>query len=64
MTLTMVFLELQSMTISILSYMGKVRIAVGTEKGFIDPRKFNACIENAFQRVFEAAVGTPPPPMS
>ena len=52
------------MTISILSYMGKVRIAVGTEKGFIDPRKFNACIENAFQRVFEAAVGTPPPPMS
>ena len=63
MTLTMVFLELQSMTISIVSYMGKVRIAVGTEKGFIDPRKFNACIENAFQRVFEAALGTPPPPM-
>ncbi|RVW46895.1 O-acyltransferase WSD1 [Vitis vinifera] len=54
----------ESMTISILSYMGKVRITVGTEKGFIDPRKFNACIEDAFQRVFEAAVGTPPPPMS
>ncbi|KAI9176796.1 hypothetical protein LWI28_025885 [Acer negundo] len=45
----------QSLTITMLSYMGKMRIAVGTEKGFIEPQKFQGCIENAFERIFKAA---------
>ena len=39
-----------------MSYMGKLRVAVGTEKGLIDPQKFKCSIENAFDRIFKAAV--------
>lgn len=37
------------------SYVGNLRVAVGTEKGFIDPHKFNASIENSFDLIYEAA---------
>lgn len=39
-----------------MSYMGTLRVAVGTEKGPIDPQKFKCSIENAFDRIFKAAV--------
>ncbi|XP_010272425.1 PREDICTED: O-acyltransferase WSD1-like [Nelumbo nucifera] len=45
----------QSLTITVMSYMGKLRVAVGVEKGFIDSQKFNLCIENAFERIYKAA---------
>lgn len=51
-------LELQSLTILVLSYMEKLRIAIGTEKGFIDEEKFKVSIENAFDMIFKAALGT------
>ncbi|GLU06412.1 hypothetical protein SLE2022_234510 [Rubroshorea leprosula] len=46
----------QSLTISVLSYTGKLRVAVGTEKGFIDEEKFRVSIENAFDMIFKAAL--------
>ncbi|GAB4859571.1 hypothetical protein Ancab_011039 [Ancistrocladus abbreviatus] len=45
----------QSLTITILSYMQKLRIAVGAEKGFIDLQKFISCLETAFELILEAA---------
>lgn len=46
----------QSLTITIMSYMRTLRIAIGVEKGYIDMQKFNSCIENAFQLIYKAAV--------
>lgn len=50
------FFVMQSLTITMMSYMGKLRVAVGTEKGLIDPQKFKCSIEDAFDRIFKAAV--------
>ncbi|XP_059660916.1 wax ester synthase/diacylglycerol acyltransferase 4-like [Cornus florida] len=46
----------QSLTITMVSYTGKLRVAVGTEKGLIDPQRFKSCIEKAFDMVFNTAV--------
>ncbi|XP_042521005.1 wax ester synthase/diacylglycerol acyltransferase 4-like [Macadamia integrifolia] len=46
----------QSLTVSIVSYMGKLRVAVGAEKGFIDDKLYASCLENAFTRIFKAAL--------
>lgn len=45
----------QSLSITMISYMGKLRVAVGTEKGFIDPQQFKSCTEKAFEMIFKAA---------
>ncbi|KAJ0054383.1 hypothetical protein Pint_02264 [Pistacia integerrima] len=45
----------QSLCITIVSYTGKLRVAVGAEKGFIDTPKFKCCVENAFQMILKAA---------
>ncbi|KAJ0111186.1 O-acyltransferase WSD1-like isoform X1 [Pistacia vera] len=45
----------QSLTVTLISYMGKLRVAVGTEKGFIDHHKFKSCIENAFELILKGA---------
>ncbi|CAK9171068.1 unnamed protein product [Ilex paraguariensis] len=45
----------QSLGITVMSYVGKLRVAVLVEKGFIDPRLFKSCIENAFELIFKAA---------
>jgi hypothetical protein len=46
---------LQNLTISIVSYMGNLRVTAGIEKGFLDPQKFKSCVENAFEIIFKAA---------
>ncbi|GMH11068.1 hypothetical protein Nepgr_012909 [Nepenthes gracilis] len=45
----------QSLTITVMSYMRKLRIAVGVEKGFIDSQNFISCLQNAFELTFKAA---------
>ncbi|GJW27898.1 O-acyltransferase WSD1-like protein, partial [Tanacetum coccineum] len=45
-----------SLTVTITSYMDQLRVAVGTEKGLIDPIKFSACTQKAFNMIFNAAV--------
>ncbi|KAL2937385.1 O-acyltransferase WSD1 [Bienertia sinuspersici] len=45
----------KSLQITMMSYMGTVRIGVVVEKGFIDSHKLASCIEDAFQLTLEAA---------
>ncbi|XP_059660917.1 wax ester synthase/diacylglycerol acyltransferase 4-like [Cornus florida] len=45
-----------SLTITMVSYTGKLRVAVGTKKGLIDPQRFKSCIEKAFDMMFNAEV--------
>ncbi|OIV90156.1 hypothetical protein TanjilG_01610 [Lupinus angustifolius] len=45
----------ESLTITIMSYMGKLRIAFGMEKGFINKEKMKSCMENSFEMIIVAA---------
>ncbi|CAB4278311.1 unnamed protein product [Prunus armeniaca] len=50
----------QCLTITALSYMGKLRVAFGAEKGFIDSHKLKASMQNAFGVILEASYQIPP----
>jgi hypothetical protein len=50
---------LQNLTITIVSYMGNLRVTAGIEKGLLDPQKFKSCVENAFQMMLKAADEVP-----
>lgn len=41
----------QSLIISAMSYMGKLRIVLGAEKGYINSNKLKACMKDAFQLI-------------
>lgn len=45
----------QSLTITMISYMGKLTVAVGAEKAYINLDKYNSCINKAFDIIFEAS---------
>ncbi|KAJ4976860.1 hypothetical protein NE237_001966 [Protea cynaroides] len=49
----------ESLTITMVSYMGKLRVAVGAEKDFINEKLYISCLEKAFTRIFKAAVSSP-----
>ena len=55
----LILMVLQSLTITMVSYMGNLRVAVGSEKGFIDPHKFKSCVINAFEMTLQAAHDIP-----
>ncbi|MFS8024193.1 putative O-acyltransferase, WSD1, O-acyltransferase WSD1 [Helianthus anomalus] len=46
----------QSLTVTIMSYMDQLRVAVGSEKELIDPAKFRKCTEKAFNIMYTTAV--------
>ena len=46
----------------VISYMGRLRVALLVEKDFIDADKLKSHIETAFDMILKAACGTPPPP--
>ncbi|XP_057792475.1 wax ester synthase/diacylglycerol acyltransferase 4-like [Salvia miltiorrhiza] len=46
----------QSLCITMISYVGKLRIALTSEKGFIDQNKLKPCIEYAFEVIYKAAL--------
>ncbi|CAL2255919.1 unnamed protein product [Prunus armeniaca] len=50
----------QCLTVTALSYMGKLRVAFGAEKGFIDSQKLKASMQNAFGVILEASNPIPP----
>lgn len=50
---------MQSLTITMVSYNGELKLALGTEKGFINSQLLVSCMEKAFARIYEAAVGKP-----
>jgi hypothetical protein len=45
---------LQSLNITIVSYVDKLRVTLGAEKGFIDAQKLKSCIEEAFQMILRS----------
>ncbi|KAK7290888.1 hypothetical protein RIF29_05654 [Crotalaria pallida] len=45
----------QSLTVTITSYMGYLRLGFGVEKGFIDEHKFNTCFKTALEMMLNAA---------
>ncbi|KAG5095916.1 hypothetical protein JHK84_051504 [Glycine max] len=45
----------ESLAISIMSYVGVLRVTLKTEKDFIDEEKLKSCIQSAFQMILEAA---------
>ncbi|XP_027359447.1 O-acyltransferase WSD1-like [Abrus precatorius] len=45
----------ESLSITVMSYMGKLRVAFGLEKGFIDKQKFKSCMEDSFGMILIAA---------
>ncbi|KAJ6908727.1 hypothetical protein NC651_018951 [Populus alba x Populus x berolinensis] len=53
----------QSLMVGVISYAGKLRVALLVEKDFIDPRKLRSHIEHAFDMIFKAACSrrTSPP---
>ncbi|KAH7669205.1 CoA-dependent acyltransferases protein [Dioscorea alata] len=46
----------QSLTMTIVSYMQKVRVAMGAEKGFIDSSLLVSCMKKSFEAIYEASV--------
>ncbi|KAJ6683392.1 hypothetical protein OIU85_007112 [Salix viminalis] len=45
----------QSLTVTIVSHVDKLRVTLGAEKGFIDGQKLKSCIEEAFQMILQSA---------
>ncbi|XVF66817.1 hypothetical protein PTKIN_Ptkin10aG0068100 [Pterospermum kingtungense] len=45
----------QSLVLTMVSYMGKLRVTIVTEKNYIDQKNFKSSIENAFQMMLKAA---------
>ncbi|XP_024164098.2 O-acyltransferase WSD1 [Rosa chinensis] len=54
----LVFGSPEGLDVTIVSYMGKVRIAFKMEKGLIDPPKFKSCMEKSFEMILEASEKT------
>ncbi|KAL2483333.1 O-acyltransferase (WSD1-like) family protein [Forsythia ovata] len=46
----------QSLQVTMVSYVDKLRIVMSVEKDFIDPNKFKSCIEYAFEAISKAAL--------
>ncbi|XP_027352697.1 O-acyltransferase WSD1-like [Abrus precatorius] len=49
----------ESLVISIMSYMGVMRVTFKTEKDFIDERKLKSCMHSAFEVILQAAMKIP-----
>ncbi|KAK7817325.1 o-acyltransferase wsd1 [Quercus suber] len=45
----------KNLNITIVSYMGNLRISAVMEKGLLDPQRFKSCVENAFEIILKAA---------
>ncbi|KAI3893810.1 hypothetical protein MKW92_012784 [Papaver armeniacum] len=45
----------QSLMVTIVSYMGKLRITIGSEKELINQKLFNTSMEKAFERIYKAS---------
>lgn len=54
--LNIIWLYLQSLVISIMSYMGVLRVTLKTEKDFIDEHKLKSCMQSAFDKILQAAM--------
>ncbi|XP_009335177.2 wax ester synthase/diacylglycerol acyltransferase 11-like [Pyrus x bretschneideri] len=57
----LVFGSPEGLDVTIVSYMGKVRVAFKMEKGLIEPQKFKSCMQNAFEMIRKASDEYPIP---
>lgn len=48
---------LQSTGVAIVSYNGKLRVAITSEKGYTDADKFKSCILKTFDMICETTTG-------
>ncbi|XP_031126544.1 O-acyltransferase WSD1-like [Ipomoea triloba] len=48
----------QSLCVTMVSYVGSLRIALSVEKDFIDAEKFKCCVDHAFEEISKAALGS------
>ncbi|XP_058739248.1 wax ester synthase/diacylglycerol acyltransferase 4-like [Vicia villosa] len=46
----------ESLVISIMSYMGMLRVTLKTERDFIDEQRLKSCMQNAFEMIFKEAM--------
>ncbi|KAL4204872.1 hypothetical protein AMTRI_Chr01g134370 [Amborella trichopoda] len=46
----------QSLRITMVGYMGKLRVTVGVEKGFINPKVLTSCFQETFTNISQAAI--------
>ncbi|CAN4117543.1 unnamed protein product [Withania somnifera] len=46
----------QSLSVTMVSYVDKLRVAIIVEKDFIDPNKLKSCFEYSFETIFNAAI--------
>ncbi|CAN0896815.1 Wax ester synthase/diacylglycerol acyltransferase 4 [Linum grandiflorum] len=46
----------QNLTVTMVSYMGQMRVIVGAEKDFIDPNKLKSCIQTAFDLLLKSTI--------
>lgn len=51
-------MQIQSLMAGIVSYEGKLRVALLVEKDFIDAQKLRSHIDKAFSMIFKAACGS------
>ncbi|KAF3444104.1 hypothetical protein FNV43_RR13794 [Rhamnella rubrinervis] len=49
----------EDLGITIVSYMGKLRVVLKMEKEYIDSQKLKSCVENAFETIFKATQKVP-----
>lgn len=54
----MLFLDIfeQDYSVTVVSYMNQLRIALGTKKGITEPLKLRTCIEAAYDMIFKATL--------
>jgi len=52
-------MDLQSITVTITSYMGYLRVGFGVEEGFIDEYQLKSCFETSLKKILEAAKDLP-----
>ncbi|KAF3333354.1 O-acyltransferase WSD1-like protein [Carex littledalei] len=45
----------QSLTITVVSYMGKLKVVMGAQQGFINSQHLTSCMKISFQRILEAS---------
>lgn len=49
----------ESLVISIMSYMGVLRVTLKTEKDFIDEQRLKSCMQSAFEMIYQSAMKVP-----
>lgn len=50
-------IHLQSLAVTMVSYMGNLKVVLSGEKGFIDSQLLISCMKEAFDKIYREACG-------